>query len=517
MSEVNAGSNQVTDNAGGSRSITDGMVTEGTVTEGTVLDHRYRLGELLGRGGTAEVYRGTDELLGRSVAVKVFDVRLTDLNTVVRQRNEMQVLARLTHPHLIAVYDAHVADPAGPAAAGTGSERTYLVLELVEGHTLADRISQGPLPLEQVGRLAITLASVLDTVHRQGMVHRDVKPANVLLSASGQIKLGDFGLARILTAEDRLTTGAEVMGTAAYFSPEQARAGDVGPPADIYSLGLVLLECLTGRKEFPGHAVAAAVARLLRDPVIPADLPAPWKSLLTAMTSGDPAVRPTASQVRAALVGDGTPTGPDATARASAARRDGEEATGPTTAWSSPVTPFLTRPPDDLRPSGRRHRRAIIASVLTIAALAAALWTVLPADNDAPNAHPTTTAHPTIGTGLATSARTAPPRTASSGAATPKHVSARSISPSIGPSSTGVLEARPTTPARVVAVTTSRTAPPSPSRTRGSSGAVRLPLAPSSSTASTPTGNQGNGAQGNGNGNGNGGPGNGHGHKKPKK
>ena len=233
-----------------------------------------------------------------------------------------------------------------------------------------------------------------------------MKPANVLLSDSGQIKLGDFGLARLLTAEDRVTTGGDVMGTAAYFSPEQAAAREVGPAADIYSLGLVLLECLTGRREFPGDAVPAAVARLLRDPVVPTDLPSPWPALLVAMTDSVPAVRPTAAQLVDTLAatpsnetgsvpfassplssaplssappgqvssshlpradvplgGAGSgPLGVDATTTESA----GESATD---AWSSPLSPFLTPATPPVRRSGRRGR-VLLGAGAVVAALA---------------------------------------------------------------------------------------------------------------------------------------------------
>ena len=357
----------------------------GPVSVGTVLDGRYRLEELIGRGGTAEVYLGFDELLGRSVAIKLFDLRLTDLNTVVRQRNEMQVLARLTHPNLTAVYDAHIADAAAPPTL-PGAGRTYLVLELVRGQTLAQRLLRGPLPPGEVAWIGTTLAGVLQAVHAEQLVHRDVKPANILLSDSGQIKLGDFGLARILTAENRLTTGADVMGTAAYFSPEQARAGVVGPPADIYSLGLVLLEALTGHKEFPGDPVAAAVARLLRDPVIPADLPAPWPTLLPAMTSSDPRERHTAQQVRTALSVIAVPSDQHGPGMDEATAGTTEP---PTVAWSSPMTPFLAQPRQTVdRPTRREAIWALAGAAAAVILVAAILLITSRSGSHQPAADP---------------------------------------------------------------------------------------------------------------------------------
>ena len=274
------------------------------MTEGTLLDDRYRLVEILGRGGTAEVYRGTDELLGREVAVKVFDVRLSDLNSMDRQRTEMRVLSSLNHPNLVTVYDARLAG--GTAEAGEDVDRAYLIMELVPGFTLADRLAQGPLSISETTRIGATLCEALAAVHDADLVHRDIKPPNVLMTGTGEIKLGDFGLARNLNAEQRVTTGADAMGTAAYFSPEQACAQEVGAPGDIYALGLVLLECLTGHQEFPGGALQSAVSRLLRDPVVPEDLPEPWPALLSAMTARAPHERPTAREVGLALGGGAT-------------------------------------------------------------------------------------------------------------------------------------------------------------------------------------------------------------------
>ncbi|MDQ2738021.1 MAG: protein kinase [Actinomycetota bacterium] len=389
------------------------------ITEGMMLDSRYRLEELLGRGGTAEVYRGTDVLLGRSVAVKVFDSRLTDLNTVVRQRNEMQLLAALNHPNLIAVYDARVAD--NPSAAGperpwsTTSGHTYLVMELVQGATLADRLSAGAMAPEQVAQLATALAMALRLVHSEDLVHRDIKPANILLSDSGQVKLSDFGLARILTAENRLTSGESVIGTAAYFSPEQARGADVGPPGDIYSLGLVLLECLTGQREFPGEPVQSAVARLLRDPVIPADLPPPWPALLAAMTNTAPSVRPSADELITTLGGDSPSAGNDpAPALAVGARVNGD---GETAAWSTPLSPFLRELTTEQITSSRRRRHrlliglcALIALTVVAAIALAHSWGTHP--GGAPNSHLPASSHsPTTASRSAASHTLSPSKT----------------------------------------------------------------------------------------------------------
>ena len=224
---------------------------------------------MLGRGATAEVYRGLDELLGRQVAVKVFHRGLGDANSVARQRTEMQVLAKLHHPHLITVYDARLGVDHGDGPDGPDdADLTYLVMELVEGGTLANRITPTGMPPVDVARVGAAVAGALAAVHSHDLVHRDIKPANILISTAGDVKLSDFGIARELAAA-RLTAAADVIGTAAYLSPEQARGAEVGPPTDVYALGLVLLESLTGHREYPGAAVESAVARLLRDPLDP--------------------------------------------------------------------------------------------------------------------------------------------------------------------------------------------------------------------------------------------------------
>ncbi|MDX3660923.1 serine/threonine-protein kinase [Streptomyces sp. ID05-26A] len=255
---------------------------------GAVIDNRFVVGTLLGSGGMAEVYRAYDRSTTSSVAIKIFaGPGLPD--DELRLQREASMLASLDCPGIIPVY-----------ASGNVSRRPYFVMREITGGTLRQRMRE-PLPPRFVARIGSQIAEVLDHVHGLGVVHRDIKPSNILLDdTEKQAYLADFGLA--LVAEvTRVTTSGMLVGTAGYLSPEQVRGVDVGGAADVYALGLVLLECLTGRPEYPGGDAEAALARLARAPRIPIDLPAAWVSLLSAMTDMVPSRRPSAAQCAEAL------------------------------------------------------------------------------------------------------------------------------------------------------------------------------------------------------------------------
>ena len=241
----------------------------------------------------ADVYVARDEVLGRPVAVKVFHSATGALGDPRRQRHEAELLASLNHPGLVTVFDAGV---------DAYRQRAFLVMEIVRGPTLAARLSTGPLPESEVREVGACLAEALAYVHDQGVVHRDVKPGNVLFTAENdrRIKLADFGIARLADSAN-LTDAGLVVGSARYLSPEQALGAGVGSPTDVYALGLVLLECLTGAPAYPGAGIAAAVARLHRDPEVPDHIDPALGRLLAAMTSREPALRPTAREVAASL------------------------------------------------------------------------------------------------------------------------------------------------------------------------------------------------------------------------
>ncbi|MFJ6671528.1 protein kinase [Actinosynnema sp. NPDC091369] len=255
-----------------------------------VLADRYQLIEPIGIGGMAEVHRAWDTVLRRHVAIKVFQPGF-DPAAAQRFDNEVRVLAGLSHPALVSVYDAD-----------TTADPPFVVLRLIEGRTLHDRLVLGPLPLDEARRHGARLADALAHVHAHDLVHRDVKPANILLDREDNAYLADFGLAH-LTGATRLTRTNQLVGTAAYLAPEQVLGQDIGTPTDVYALGLVLLECLTGRREYDGSEVEAAVARLHRPPVIPDDLPADVRDLLAKMTASAPDERPTAHDCAQVLQG----------------------------------------------------------------------------------------------------------------------------------------------------------------------------------------------------------------------
>ncbi|MCC8249162.1 serine/threonine-protein kinase [Saccharothrix luteola] len=259
-----------------------------------VLADRYQLIEPIGIGGMAEVHRAWDTVLRRHVAVKLVQPGF-DPEAARRFDNEVHLLAGLTHPALVSVYDAD-----------TTAAIPFVVLRLVEGRTLHDRLVLGPLPLHEVRRLGARLADALAHVHAHGLVHRDVKPANILLDHEDDAYLADFGLAH-LTGATRLTRTDQLVGTAGYLAPEQVLGQEIGHPTDVYALGLVLLECLTGRREYEGGDVEAAVARLHRPPVIPDHLPADLRDLVARMTSAAPEDRPTAHDCARVLAGAALP------------------------------------------------------------------------------------------------------------------------------------------------------------------------------------------------------------------
>lgn len=249
------------------------------------LGDRYEVLGVLGNGGMADVYLARDTALDREVAVKV----LRDASHAERFRAEGRMLAMLSHPGLVSVLDV-----------GEVDGHSFLVMELVRGSTLADLCRGEALEPARVAALGAQLAGALAYVHGAGVLHRDLKPANVLLTDDGRVLLADFGVARLTEGHAATETGF-TMGTAAYLSPEQVRGQPLGTQTDVYSLGLVLLEALTGKRVYDGPPTEAAMARLHAPPALPLSVTGAWRPLLTRMTALDPAQRPSAEEVHQEL------------------------------------------------------------------------------------------------------------------------------------------------------------------------------------------------------------------------
>jgi serine/threonine-protein kinase len=264
---------------------------------------RYHLERLIGSGGMAQVWEATDLVLGRQVAVKVLHPHLSvDDALVTRFRQEAVAAARLSHPGIVGVYDT----------CSDGSNEA-IVMELLDASTLRQHLDEhGALDAETTVRIALRLLDALEAAHRAGLVHRDVKPSNILLCRDGRVKIADFGIAK---AEDQteLTQEGTLVGTATYLAPEQLLGGDVDGRTDLYSLGIVLYECLTGHVPFRGETGAAvALARLHSDPVDPrrfrADVPTRVSDPIMRVLQRRPEDRfDSAADLRAALLDTGVP------------------------------------------------------------------------------------------------------------------------------------------------------------------------------------------------------------------
>jgi beta-lactam-binding protein with PASTA domain/tRNA A-37 threonylcarbamoyl transferase component Bud32 len=266
----------------------------------TVFSGRYELHRRIGRGGMAEVSLARDQLLDRPVAIKaMFPEFATDPSFVERFRREATAAANLNHPNIVGVYDW-----------GEAEGTYFIVMEYVDGRSLSQILrADGPLHPDRVADIGADVAAALGFAHRNGVVHRDVKPGNVLVDQGGQVKVADFGIARAISAttDENLTQAGTVMGTATYFSPEQARGDAVDPRSDLYSLGCVLYELVVGRPPFSGDSpVAIAYKQVHESPVPPRQInpsiPPALEAIILKCLAKNPANRyPSAEDLRADL------------------------------------------------------------------------------------------------------------------------------------------------------------------------------------------------------------------------
>lgn len=366
------------------------------IADQLVLDGRYRLGEVLGRGGMGEVRAAEDLRLGRSVAVKLLRADLaSDPDLRRRFEAEARAAARVSHPHAVAVYDA-----------GEHEGLAYLVMERLPGATLADEVATGPLDQERLCAVAGQVLGALGVAHASGLIHRDIKPGNVLLAEDGTAKLADFGIAKVVEKNteknDDATTGF-LLGTPAYLAPERLAGHPATPASDLYAIGVVLYEALTGRKPFDGdtpfaviHAVHQGEPKPLRD-LRPDVHPTVVAAIERAMHT-DPDLRfPTASALARALTGEV----PTVAAAPGGADRPGVGWAQATAAVPRGATARLDVPARPLGP--RLSQRAVIA-VGALVVLAVALF-ITSGSDDSPLAPPTP---PTTAAGVGSTPLPAP-------------------------------------------------------------------------------------------------------------
>lgn len=261
---------------------------------GVVLDGRYRVDALIATGGMSAVYRGLDLRLDRPVALKVMDSRYAgDQQFLTRFQREARAVARLKDPGLVAVYDQGLGNGLGDKG---GGQHPFLVMELIEGGTLRELLRErGPMPPHAVAAVLTPVLGGLAEAHRAGLVHRDIKPENVLISDDGEVKIADFGLVRAV-AEAKITSTSVILGTAAYLSPEQVSTGDAGPRSDVYAVGILAYELLTGATPFTGDsALSIAYQRMDNDVPPPsaaiAGVPPLFDEFVARSTRRDPADR----------------------------------------------------------------------------------------------------------------------------------------------------------------------------------------------------------------------------------
>jgi serine/threonine-protein kinase len=404
----------------------------------TVIAGRYRLDELLGRGGMSEVWRAADLELGRDVAIKLL---APDADTA-RFDREARAVASLAHPNVVQLYDY-----------GESDGRPYMVLECVPGGTLEDRLHDGlPLPDEETYEIAVGIAAGLAHAHARGVVHRDLKPANVLFDEEGRPKIADFGIARLAVGEGTLTEAGTLLGTAAYISPEQAAGEAATTASDVYSFGVLLYRMLAGRLPFESKD-AIELVLLHRDTPPPplaelrGDVPGRLESTAAAALAKAPSERP---RDGAALLAElGAPAGAGFTS--STAPLDGE-ATRVLPAAPPEDAPFPAPPP-------RRRTPLVVAALLVLALAGGALAYEVTRPDSSPAAPAST-----LGPGT-TRARTTRPATTTVPASTASTTESTTEQTTTEATTTRRTQPATTAPPPTVTAPPPTTAPPPPTTT----------------------------------------------------
>jgi serine/threonine protein kinase len=332
--------------------------------EDVLLGERYRLVRMIGSGGMGTVWEAEDETLGRPVAVKVLSESLAAGERAVRRfEREARAAARLSGPNIAAVYDF-----------GRSEGRPYIVMELVRGETLADRLArEGPLAPQEAARIAAQVAEALEEAHGAGIVHRDVKPGNVMVTPAGDVRVMDFGIAAASWAE-RVTTSGLVLGTPSYLAPEQATSEKTTPASDVYALGAMLYEMVAGRPPFVAESPVAVALAHVREKPVPLDqvaegVPPNLAAASMAALAKDPAERPPSAAAFASILRESTLPLPSIDAA------DETTPLAPVAQAPDETTPLapVAQVPDETTPLSpvRRHRdrRRIVIPVMLIAAV----------------------------------------------------------------------------------------------------------------------------------------------------
>ncbi|MGC4940802.1 serine/threonine-protein kinase [Kribbella sp. DT2] len=452
---------------------------------------RYRLGPSIGRGGMGEVWRAVDEVLQRPVAVKLLLPNDHDPSAAERFHREARAAARLSDPHVVSVYDF-----------GNHEDGFFLVMELVEGPTAAGELeaNDGPLPKDRAIDIVEQAAAGLAAAHREDIVHRDVKPGNLLVAADGTVKVADFGIAHVADqGSATLTATGQIIGSSRFLAPERARGGRAGQPSDVYALGCVLYQLVTGQPPFNADNPTAILYQHVDAVPTPPSVERPelggaFEQVLLSMLAKDPAERPTAAEIaggalRARSVGDdwrglaagaaGADAPTVAAGAAGAAGLAGATATSPELAGGG--APGDQGPAGGVPPKPSSRTKQLLIGAIAVLATAAAAITGVVLFGDEPSQPPTTDLRPDVTPTPGVNPGTTDPSTSNDPTRTGPTGPATSSQPTQTPSNSPTPT---TTPSSTPTPTTSPTVPVQPSNTPSSP--TQTTSTPEDTPSSTP-------------------------------